>query len=307
MSVCPACPDRLLVFTVSGALIGIAYAMLASEKRITPQSLIAVSPVVFLIFCLIWYKEALDTLIHKVCNANDADAVKVMLEVEIRFDKQGWAFADWLGVKNNGGDEDLEQYWSELHDAGFDRLDLVKDMSVDELQHSNIGLSAEDAKKLHREFKRLKNRTNLRKASMLKERYDIQLTKCKAVFGHFAGQLWQGKASAMLLRLMLQYAVAVQYYKSLKVHIMSFVHSQTLRCLPQRWKADKILSKFGSTAKRKLMAWFRVMKKRPGRLVDLDWIWEKAIKDLSPDDPELRRKRMFQLRTFTSNLPLLVL
>ena len=114
---------------------------------------------------------------------------------------------------------------------------------------------------------------------MLKDRYTIELTKSRAVFASFTGQLWQGKAP-MLLRLMIQYAVAVQYYKSLKVHLVSFVSEIPKWSAFRRRRGGKVAQSFGKSAKRKLQAWFRIMKNHPGRLVDLTKLWTKALNDM---------------------------
>ena len=293
---------------LAGGLGGISYTMLAGERHLTLESAISISPVVLVMVCLVWYKESIDVLVYKVCEHNDGDHDKVLLELEIRFDKSGWSFADWLGVKNNGGEEDLEKWWAEFNENGCDRLDLVRDMTQDELQE-NVGLNGDDAEKLRKHFKRLEKPHNFKKASMLKDRYSVQLTKCRAVFTSFAGQLWQGKAP-MLLRLMIQYAAAVQYYKSLKVHLVSFVLDlpkwTSLGC--QRWKGKKVVKRFGEMAKRKLQAWFRIMKDHPGRLVDLAPLFRRALKDMEKQSlmtGNVRKQKEYQLgwvRTYHTKL-----
>ena len=287
--------NAIIYSLLAGALGVLAYTVLAEERKLTVESVIAIFPLFLVVFGVIWYKEAIDLLIYKVCLHNDGDHDKVAVELEIRFDKPGWAFADWLGIKNNGGKEDLEKWWTTFHEYGCDRLDLVRDMAVEELKTNVPDLTDADAKKLHSEFHRLKSRRGFRNASMLKHRYNMQLTKIRPVFADFASQLYQGKARS-LLRLMIQYAVAIQYYKSLKIHLISFADEYP-RWSPNRWLAHRDVVRFGGGAKRKLRAWFRIMKDHPGRLVDLSFLCTTALQGVaSHGNGRLLGKQKAQLR-----------
>ena len=285
--------NSMIFSFLAGALGLIVYAMLAAEKRITIASLVCVAPVFLLLCALIWWKEALDVIISKVCMHNDGDNDKMLMEIEMRFDRAGWAFADWLARKNNaesGVDRDLQPFWGSFHNAGYDRLEVVRGISAEELMHE-VDLDHKEAEDLHHAFKVLKTRSTFRAAAMLKERHDAQLTKSRAVFTAVAGQLWQG-ASSKLLRLMLQYAVSVQYYKAVKIHLLSFIRGH-----PSCSASAKAVSTFGKEAKRKLAAWFRVMKNHPGRVIDLSRSWKNALQTLNTGrDDAAHQKRTFELQ-----------
>lgn len=261
-----------------GILAMLVYAVLAGERQVTMESAIAILPVFFVIFGAVWYKEVLDMLIRKVCDHNDGNRDKIAVEVEIRFDMPGLAFEEWLDVKHNRV-QNLEKRWNAFSKSGCDRLDLARDMTVEELKTNMPDLDHAEATKLHGIFDKLNRKIDFRAASQLKRKYNEKLSNIGSVFTQYSSKLYQGKTTD-LMRLMVQYAVAVQYYKNLKVHLKAFAAENGLCATTDKWFANRAIKRFGRAAKRTLQAWFRVMKDYPGQLVNLREVWTRALDDL---------------------------